>query len=210
MLRQDRESFVPGQHLSSIYDPLLPISRLSNPALFNSANCDDFREMIGALSDEIIAFKTGTNACIVEGKVDTVAVAAFVQESNSKIEESFHLLWVSTLLHLLPTHIYHYREPRIISCDVKRFLLDLLEHSNSTVDAVAAERASHRAESLLANIVQLRKFSLDDLVKSCAKLYSSSPNLFHIFYLELLSGDTSPVFRNLLIRHCDVLDNWRF
>lgn len=188
----------------------MPISRLASAVFFKSANFDDFRSVIDAISHQVVEFKTGINKCVSAVGVDALAVARFIQESNTNVEGAFHLFWTATTLHLLPKNIYHYREPHIISCDVRTFLTELLENISCSADAVAAERTNRSDDSSVADNFHIRQLSLADFRTHLVKLHSSTPNLFQAFYAELLMEETSIVFRNLLLRHSELLENWRF
>jgi hypothetical protein len=214
VLFQERETFVTERRSSSsLTEEPLPISRLASQSLFKSVNFDDFRTVIDAVSQQVTEFKNGFNECVVNGGADAVAIATFVQNSNNKVEDAFHMFWTATFLHLLPQHVYHYREPQIVSCDVRGLLIDLLDNISCTADAVAAMRTVRTAtgsSSTGDELFQLRHLTLRDFGANLSKLHANTNNLFQIFYIELLMNDTSLVFRNLLIRHSEVLENWRF
>lgn len=176
--------------------------------------------------------------------------------TNIEIERIFYIFWSEFILRAIPRNIQHFSGPKIITCNIRAILSELLItvavtslndayirddyiddvfHSisnnmkernhidllptpniNSTVAATAAtiDQYNNHESSYISKVNRKLYDSLHDMtfeeflstfIQEVAKHGES--NICYAFYKEFIA-DMSSVFKNFLLRHSKVLENW--
>ncbi len=189
-----------------------PASKLSSEVLFKSANFDLFRELFAHLSECIDEYHAALFAQqqLQQLHPQTSADAAqLTKSSNGEVEKMFYLFWTELVLRALPRNIAYFHSSKVLSCDVKCLLSELLSNARATMACNEDEYMAGKAalsESLDAELVHFLTVE-EFIVFFNEQLAAASNPLLLAFYKELLL-DESPVFHDLLRRHCKILEYW--
>lgn len=181
--------------------------------------------------------------------------------TNIEIERIFYVFWSEFILRAIPRNIQHFSGPKVITCNIRAVLSELLTtvavtslnpyirddyiddvfHSmnninqansiintlptpniNSTASVVASSRAAattvdpynNHESSYISKVNRKLYDSLHDMtfeeflstfIQEVA--IHGENNICYAFYKEFIA-DMSSVFKNFLLRHSKVLENW--
>jgi hypothetical protein len=115
-------------------------SRLSDFELFRTSNFGIFRSLIKSvnrISDDLNHFAKGLDGLDGEGlsgsfdaPMDGTQIAAAltrkIVSTNREIEKAFYAFWSEFVLRAIPKCIQHFPGPKVISCDIRAVLTELL------------------------------------------------------------------------------------
>ncbi|KAJ1426434.1 hypothetical protein B484DRAFT_450707 [Ochromonadaceae sp. CCMP2298] len=220
------------------YKPLP--SRLSDPELFRCANFGIFRSLVKSVHrvNEDYANVTGellarsvhlssSETCTLIPQITTN-----IASSNREIEKVFYIFWSEMILRAIPKRIQHFPGPKVISCDIRGVLTELLhtvvassmhmdigddmEGHHTRADFAPQTRASHGSHGSKKipsepneMYAKMNKLSFEEFLAVFVEQVADhgESNLCYAFYKEFVA-DGSVVFRNLLMRHSVVLEQW--
>jgi hypothetical protein len=134
-------------------------SRLSDSELFRAANFGLLRSLIKSVAranDELVAYARSLHSSEDEygglgGNYAVSQIAAALTRkivaSNREIEKSFYAFWSELVLRAIPRYIQHFPGPKVISCDIRAVLTELL---HTVVASSASYEMGEDCEDLLA------------------------------------------------------------
>lgn len=177
--------------------------------------------------------------------------------TNIEIERIFYVFWSEFILRAIPRNIQHFSGPKVITCNIRAVLSELLltvavtsvnayirdDYIDDVFHSMSRMKSGNQSNRLptiptmsstaaltaaTANIDQYNNHESSYISKVNRKLYESlhdmtfeeflstfiqevaihgESNICYAFYKEFIA-DMSSVFKNFLLRHSKVLENW--
>lgn len=185
------------------------LPKLGNDSLFKCVNFNVMRELFTSITEVIDDYNNAVYAQNLAGG-SNVSYAELIAASNADLERIFYLFWSELILRALPRNINYFHSAKVLSCDIKCMVCELMTNFKSGNASTAEEYLNKSGlyegmDSELVHFLTVEEF----IVYYNNQLDAAANNLLHIFYKELLL-DNSPVFTDLLRRHCKILEYWSF
>lgn len=178
--------------------------------------------------------------------------------TNIEIERIFYVFWSEFILRAIPRNIQHFSGPKVITCNIRGVLSELLltvaitsvnnayirddyiddvfhsmskmksGNQNNRLPTTSNMTSTATLTAATANVEQYNNHESSYISKVNRKLYESlhdmtfeeflstfiqevaihgESNICYAFYKEFIA-DMSSVFKNFLLRHSKVLENW--
>jgi len=172
--------------------------------------------------------------------------------TNIEIERIFYVFWSEFILRAIPRNIQHFSGPKVITCNIRAVLSELLltvaitsvnnayirdDYIDDVFHSMSKKKSRNQSNRLpttsnmsstAANVEQYNNHESSYISKVNRKLYESlhdmtfeeflstfiqevaihgESNICYAFYKEFIA-DMSSVFKNFLLRHSKVLENW--
>jgi len=112
-------------------------SRLSDPEIFRCSNFGIYRSLVKTLNQVQAHLLKATRALLcptaeeeeselLDAEYLSSRLAEKVVLTNREVEKAFYAFWSEMVLRALPKNIQHFPGPKVISCDIRAVLTELL------------------------------------------------------------------------------------